>query len=107
MLQRGVWGHAKGPLYFECRQTRASLPFAGPDKEIRNDKQRVDRKGCDEFPLEKSDCAEYQARYDEDYQQYGNRTVHGISGFDRLNFYLRVFPIFVSVLSTREIDRDA
>jgi hypothetical protein len=82
-------GHSKGTLKMECpRLFSASLLFAGPYKEISKDKERVDRKGCGEFPLEKSECAEYQARYDEDYQQYGNRAVHGTSGFDSLNFYI-------------------
>ena len=66
----------------------ASLLFAGLYKEKSKDKERVDRKGGDEFPLEKSKCAEYQARCYEDYQEYGNRAIHGISGFDSLSFYV-------------------
>ncbi len=60
-------------------------------QEISKDKQRVDRKGGDEFPLEKSECAECQARYDEDYQQCGNRAVHGISGVESLKVTFRLF----------------
>jgi hypothetical protein len=70
------------------RLVSASLLIDGSYKEISEDKERVDRKGDGEFPLEKSECAEYQAGYDENYQQYGNRAVHGTSGFDRLNFYI-------------------
>jgi len=57
-------------------------------KEKNNDNEREDRNACGEIPLEKSECAEYQARYYEDYQKYGNRAIHGISGFDRLNYYV-------------------
>jgi hypothetical protein len=50
------------------------------NKEINQDKQRVGKKSGDEFALEKSVCAEYQARYYKDDKKYGNLAVHGIPG---------------------------
>jgi len=72
------------PIPTPASRLNHSLLLANAQKDISNDQERIDQKGFDEFPLEKSECAEQQANDYEGQQQYGERAFHDFSGSDNL-----------------------